>query len=252
MSISKLFCICFWKTGNLTNMTIRTLTLPSIEYKLGPGEAPCSAGVKRRVGAGTLWVQTSSALGTQPSRLWPCRYWHRVSSCIVQSWHSHFFLVSPFSILTGTFIPAAFVQSLFPLYLSVPLFSAWLSAHAPLMPVVHRITASLSRPGRRWPLAYFIFQQHYWDVQIELTSHTFTHWKCTVQWVFLSSQICDSICIVDLKTFRTPERYFYLSPIFPSPKGTANVLSVSMGLPILQFLYSFIKKKYFLSMSSFT
>ena len=60
--------------------------------------------------------------------------------------------------------------------------------------------------------------------------------------VFLSSQICDSITIVDLKTFGTSERYFYLSPLSSHPPKELLMYFLSLWV-CLFWTISFIHKE---------
>ena len=60
--------------------------------------------------------------------------------------------------------------------------------------------------------------------------------------VFLSSQICASITTVDLKTFRTSERHFYLSPL--STHSPKELLMYFLSLWVCLFwTISFIHKE---------
>ena len=60
--------------------------------------------------------------------------------------------------------------------------------------------------------------------------------------VFLSSQIRDSITIVDLKTFRTSERYFYLLPLSSHPPKELLMYFLSLWV-CLFWTISFIHKE---------
>ena len=82
-------------------------------------------------------------------------------------------------------------------------------------------------------------------VLLKYDSHTiqFIYLKFTIQWLLIYSQNCVSITI-NFRKFSLPQKetlyclaIILQSPHVPQPQATTNLLSVSIGLPILDIAY---------------